>query len=127
MLSFTSCISVMICREAGPTTEHTHLLQLNAINTSALTVLQTFNIVCKPSTEADNNIRSSAYIIAPTKRELMTQPLLHAFRLIITMLIKNIKQRRGERAPLTHAAMYIKGSRAGEFPSHYHSQLPVPI
>src|SRR5437867_8816136 len=115
MLSFTSCISVMICREAGPTIEHTHLLQLNSINTSALAVLQTSNIVCKPSTEADNNIRSSAYIIAPTKRELMTQPLLHALRLIIKMLIKTLNNAGENELPSRTPLSISKGREHARF------------
>src|ERR1700759_157196 len=69
-----------------------HLLQLNSSSRSAHDNSQQCNIFCSPSTEADRMIKSSAYIIAPTKRPLILQPLLHCLRLNKNLLINRLKR-----------------------------------
>src|SRR6266516_887284 len=76
-----------------------HFLQLNSISTSTLTALQMSNFLCKPSTEADNSSKSSAYIITPTKIELIVQHLLHDFKLVMKILMKTVNSAGEKELP----------------------------
>ena len=67
ILSSPSYILTMFSLEAGPITEHEDFETLNLSNRLLLTWLQKSSIDCRPVTDADSTIKSSAYIIQPRK------------------------------------------------------------